>query len=94
MNISDKDIVEILPATLKPENKPINKIPRWVGQVTADILNVRSWAGTENPNIKSYPILKYGNLVDVCDTVTAKDGTAWYYVRIAGNGTDLFHLSI
>ena len=84
MNISDKDIVEILPATLKPENKPINKIPRWVGQVTADILNVRSWAGTENPNIKSYPILKYGNLVDVCDTVTAKDGTAWYYVRIAG----------
>lgn len=61
-----------------------NKVPQWVGRVTADVLNVRTWAGTENPNIKSYPILRYSNLVDVCDTVKASDGSPWYYVRIAG----------
>ena len=68
-------------ANIKPTP---NKVPKWVGKVTADILNVRTWAGTENPNIKSYPILRYSNLVDVCDTVKASDGSPWYYVRIAG----------
>lgn len=62
----------------------INKEPKWVGKVTADMLNVRSWAGTEYPNIKSWPTLKEGNLVDICDTVKAIDGSDWYYVRIAG----------
>lgn len=62
----------------------LNKSPKWVGKVTASALNVRSWAGTEHANIKSYPLLYKGNLVDVCDTVKAKDGGSWYYVRIAG----------
>lgn len=62
----------------------LNKSPKWVGKVTASALNVRSWAGTEHANIKSYPVLYKGNLVDVCDTVKAKDGGSWYYVRIAG----------
>ena len=57
----------------------ISKEPKFVGRVTADVLNVRTWPGIENPNIKNYPILKRGNLVDVCDTVHG-----WYYVRIAG----------
>ena len=26
----------------------------------------------------------YGNLIDVCDSVKAADGSEWYYVRIAG----------
>jgi len=26
-----------------------------------------------------------GNLVDVCDSVKASDGSTWYYVRIAGS---------
>lgn len=61
-----------------------DKKPKWVGRVTASRLNVRSWAGMGNPNIKSYPYLSKGNLVDVCDTVKAADGSDWYYVRIAG----------
>ena len=36
-----------------------------MGMVTATELNVRTWAGTEYPRIKSYPVLARGNLVDV-----------------------------
>lgn len=61
----------------------ISKTPQWVGKVTADVLNVRTWAGTNNSIIKSWPRLEYGNLVDVCDMVNATDGSRWYYVRIA-----------
>lgn len=61
-----------------------SKTPKWVGVVTAALLNVRTWAGIENPNLKSYPQLARGNKVDVCDTVKAKDGSDWYYIRIAG----------
>mgnify|MGYP004649049337 FL=1 len=66
------------------ENTKPSKTPKWVGKVTANTLNVRTWAGTENPQIKTYPVLAKRNLVDVCDTVKAKDGTDWYYARIAG----------
>lgn len=62
----------------------LNREPQWTGEVTADDLNVRTWAGTENPNIKSWPKLNAGNLIDVCDTVKASDGSTWYYVRIDG----------
>lgn len=62
----------------------LNKEPQWVGKATASSLNVRTWAGTEFGNIKSYPLLSRGNLVDVCDTVKSADGMPWYYVRIAG----------
>lgn len=62
----------------------LSKTPKFVGKVTANSLNVRTWAGTENPQLKSYPTLAKGNLIDVCDTVKAKDGTSWYYIRIAG----------
>lgn len=57
----------------------------FVGKVTASALNVRTWAGTEYPQIKSYPTLNRGNLVDVMNyTQTANDGPSWYYIRIAG----------
>lgn len=62
----------------------ISKTPQWTGKVTADILNVRSWAGVNNSIIKSWPQLGYGNLVDVCDTINAADGSPWYYIRIDG----------
>ncbi len=62
----------------------LNKAPKWGGKVTASSLNVRSWAGTEYSNIKSWPTLSKGNLVDVCDSVKAGDGSTWYYVRING----------
>lgn len=62
----------------------ISKVPQWTGKVTADILNVRTWAGVNNPIIKSWPQIACGNLVDVCDTVNAADGSPWYYIRIDG----------
>lgn len=62
----------------------ISKNPQWVGRVTADALNVRTWAGVNNPTIKSWPKLANGNMVDVCDTVNAADGSPWYYIRIDG----------
>lgn len=62
----------------------LSKTPKWVGKVTANTLNVRTWAGTEYAQLKSYPTLAKGNLVDVCDTIKAKDGASWYYIRIAG----------
>lgn len=61
-----------------------SKTPQWVGKVTATELNVRTWAGTENAKLKSYPMLKKGNLVDVCDTVKDSKNADWYYIRIAG----------
>ena len=64
--------------------KTLNTKPKFVGKVTATELNVRSWAGAENPKIKKWPLLKKGNLVDVCDTVKAADGSNWYYIRIDG----------
>lgn len=63
----------------------LSQTPKWVGEVTATTLNVRTWAGTEFPNIKSYPQLGQGNRVDVCDSVKAKNGGTWLYVRIAGS---------
>ena len=57
----------------------------FVGRVTASKLNVRTWAGTEFPQIKSYPTLDKGNLVDVMNfTQKANDGSEWYYIRING----------
>lgn len=58
--------------------------PKWVGVVTADILNVRAWAGEEYPDIKSWPKLAEGNTVEVCDSIKAADGSTWYYIRIDG----------
>lgn len=71
------------PPTNSNSGSTLNKTPKWVGKVTASVLNVRTWAGTEFANIKSWPVLKRGNLVDVCDTVKASNGKPWYYIRIA-----------
>lgn len=62
--------------------KQLNKMPKWVGMVNTAELNVRSWPGKENPTIKKYPYLAQHNLIDVCDTIKAADGSTWYYVRI------------
>lgn len=75
--------------TEPPKQEIANKQDRtqrlFVGKVTASSLNVRTWAGTEFPQIKSNPTLNRGNLVDVMNyTQTANDGSKWYYIRIAG----------
>ena len=70
--------------SISSSSSSLSKTPQWVGKVTATRLNVRSWAGTEYANIKSWPQLGKGNLVDVCDSVKASDGSTWYYIRIDG----------
>lgn len=69
------------------------KTAQWAGKVTASSLNVRTWGGQENPTIKSWPCLCKGNLVDVCDSVKAKDGSVWYYIRIDGRIYGFVHSS-
>lgn len=70
-----------------PQEQPESGIcfePQWTGTVTASALNVRSWAGTKYPNIKSRPYVYNGEQVEICDTVNAEDGTPWYFIKIAG----------
>ena len=62
----------------------LNRIPRRIGHVTARRLNIRQWAGTENPNIISFPVLEKGTAVGICDELKADDGSDWYYIKIAG----------
>ena len=69
----------------------LSKTGKWNGKVTAGSLNVRTWAGVNNPRIKSYPMLPYNTEVTVCDTVYAEDGSKWYYVRIAGEFYGFVH---
>lgn len=55
------------------------------GVVTATELNVRTWAGTEYPNIKKIPTLEQGAEVEVMNyTQKASDGADWYFVRMKG----------
>lgn len=56
---------------------------KWIGRVTSDGLNIRTWAGAEHPTIKKRGPLGRGNTVGVCAEVTAEDGSLWYYVYIA-----------
>ena len=68
-----------------------SKTVKWTGKVTANGLNVRTWAGVNNPRIKSYPVLPYNTEIAVCDTVFAEDGSRWFYVRIAGKVYGFVH---
>lgn len=63
----------------------LNESQKWVGECIADELNVRSWAGKEYANIHSWPILRHGNRVGICDSLKAKDGSTWYYIVISNN---------
>ena len=81
----DRDVFYKDYAAEEPSDKEkMSKEPEFVGKVMASALNVRTGAGTEYPNLREYPLLKRDNLIDVCDTCKAIDGTKWYYVRIAG----------
>lgn len=63
----------------------LSREPKWVGEVyNCDLLNVRKWAGKEFDNIKSWPQLGKGNLVDVCDSIKDINNAVWYFIRIDG----------
>lgn len=77
------DGTESKPTTITNKQDKTQRL--FTGQVAASSLNVRTWAGAEYPNIKKYPTLNNGNKIDVMNfTQKAKDGTSWYYIRIAG----------
>lgn len=61
----------------------LNKTVQWNGVVTADSLNVRTWAGTQSGTCSFSP-LKEAVEVGVCDSVTAADGSIWYYIKYNG----------
>lgn len=69
-------------AKAAPSTSSLNKTVKWTGKVTADTLNVRTWAGKEYPNIKTTPTIKKGKEVGVCDTVKSSKGSNWYYIKI------------
>lgn len=76
------DMVEPTKDTTKNDNTGLNTSEKWVGKVTATALNVRTWAGTENPNIKSCPVIYNGAKISVCDTVKDSKGKTWYYAKV------------
>lgn len=53
--------------------------------IAANGLNVRTWAGKENPLVKFTAALPKGTKVSICDTVKANDGSDWYYIKINGH---------
>lgn len=58
----------------------MNKTVKWIGKVTAYKLNVREWAGKENKTVSFSPLNK-NTKIQVCDTIKAKDGSEWYYIK-------------
>lgn len=73
------------PATQPQETGTIlSKARKWYGIVTDQTgANVRTWAGTENHQVSFSP-LKYGTVIEVCDSIKAADNTDWYYIRYNG----------
>lgn len=70
-------------STTTKNTNTLNKTEKWVGKVTADSLNVRTGAGTNN-GVCSFSPLKKGVKVSVCDSVKASDGSTWYYISYNG----------
>ena len=69
--------------TITPDNK-LDKEPAWKGTVTASVLNVRSGAGTNYPNLKTVPTIAKGTTVEICDILNGNNNSLWYFVRING----------
>lgn len=60
-----------------------NKTCKKKGTVTASSLNVRTWAGTENPKCSFFPLVR-GTSIDICDSIRARTGEEWFYIRKNG----------
>lgn len=71
------------PSTSSTGGTKPNETVKWNGYVTADELNVRTWAGT-NYSTCSFSPLKENDVVGVCDSVKAKDGVIWYFIKYNG----------
>lgn len=85
-NYASKATTTVTPSKPATTQKPttsataLNKTVKWTGYVTADELNVRVWAGTDNKTVSFSP-LKENAEVGVCDSVKASNGVIWYYIK-------------
>ena len=90
VRIAAKYVGYVEKSNIKNPNAPTatttKKYP-FVGKVTANKLNVRKKAGTNNPLLPEYPLLSKNNLVDVLGVVKDSTGTRWYKIRIAAKYT-------
>jgi len=43
---------------------------------------LRTWAGVENSQLKSFPTVNRNQELGLCDTIKADDGSTWYFVKI------------
>ena len=80
-HIEDVNLIFVGQKLKVPVKKPVYKV--WVGECTANGVNVRRGAGIAYAPIKGYPYLNAGNLVDVIGEKRAKDKVLWYHVLIA-----------
>lgn len=69
--------------TTSSTSSKLSTTAQWTGKVTADELNVRTWAGTENGTCSFSP-LKQGTQIEVCDSVKDSKGATWYYIKYNG----------
>lgn len=65
-----------------------NKSVKKYGRVTADILNVRTWAGTE---YKKFTQIYVGSKVGICDTRNDIKGKKWYYIMMSNGKYGFVH---
>lgn len=61
-----------------------SKEVKYVGRVSADLLNVRTGPGQSYNKLTSCPQLRGGELIDVCDSLRGLDGATWLYICIGG----------
>ena len=71
--------------TATPSNtqKQLNKETKEIGIITANWLNIRTWAGTNFQTVSFSPLPKDTKL-NICDTIKAEDGSSWYYINYNG----------
>lgn len=86
----DKSTSTPVQTEVQTPSETLNKTEKWKGEVIATSLNIRKGAGTEFATLTSYPSLKKGQEVSVCDTSKSSDGATWYYIKISGSNGDKY----
>ena len=78
----DEDDIPTTTTTTTSSSTTYSKEVKWTGKVTTkgSNLNVRKGPGTSYAKLTTYPSLKNGTTVSVCDSATDKSGNKWYYI--------------
>ncbi|MBR3236961.1 MAG: hypothetical protein IKF99_15560 [Oscillospiraceae bacterium] len=73
------------PSSSSGSGTSLSKTVKREGTVTAGLLNVRKWAGKEYPMVSFTLPIPYLTKVGICDTIKAKDGSDWHYIKLNGH---------